>query len=113
MAISDPCRFLIAYDIADPRRLARLHRYLKGIAMPVQYSVFTANLNSANLEQLIVGINEIIDESEDDVRIYPLRRNPHIATIGNSPFPDGIHVITGNTEITIQQERLERMIVSE
>ena len=40
MAINAPRGWLITYDITDPKRLVRLHRFLVRRATPVQYSVF-------------------------------------------------------------------------
>ena len=40
MSYTERRNWLVAYDIASPRRLARVHRYLKRHAIPVQYSVF-------------------------------------------------------------------------
>ena len=32
--------YVISYDIGNPNRLLRVHRFLKGFALPIQYSVF-------------------------------------------------------------------------
>jgi CRISPR-associated protein Cas2 len=37
MALNQPLRYLIAYDIRNPKRLVRVHRYLRRQGMPVQY----------------------------------------------------------------------------
>ena len=107
MAFNEPHHYLIAYDIADPRRLCRVHRYLKAWAIPVQYSVFTAVLRQAQVEMLVAGIEEIIDAGEDDVRIYPLPRVPEATVIGQSYLPEGIHVLANYAEITFHHDRLE------
>lgn len=100
MASDEPHHYLIAYDIGNPRRLCRLHRYLKTWAIPVQYSVFTAVLRQVQLEMLVAGIKEIIDDRKDDVRIYPLPRCPEATVFGKSYLPAGIHVLANYTEIT-------------
>ena len=41
MADNQANLYLIAYDIADPKRLVKVHRTLKRQGLPVQYSVFT------------------------------------------------------------------------
>ena len=39
-------RFLVCYDVADPRRLARTYRKMNGFGEPAQYSVFICDLSS-------------------------------------------------------------------
>ncbi|HEX9592172.1 MAG TPA: CRISPR-associated endonuclease Cas2 [bacterium] len=84
--------YLIAYDIGDPRRLARLHRYLKGEALALQYSVFFGRFTAAGIERLEDEIAARIDPKEDDVRIYPLPDDFQVWALGASaPLPEGIH----------------------
>jgi CRISPR-associated protein Cas2 len=84
--------YLIAYDIGDPRRLARLHRYLKGEALALQYSVFFGRFTPAGIERLEDEIAARIDPKEDDVRIYPLPDDFQVWALGASaPLPEGIH----------------------
>ena len=33
-------QYLIGYDIADPKRLQRIHRRMTKYATPIQYSIF-------------------------------------------------------------------------
>jgi CRISPR-associated protein Cas2 len=84
--------YLIAYDIGDPRRLARLHRYLKGEALALQYSVFFGTFTAAGIERLEDEIAARIDPRQDDVRIYPLPADFQVWALGASaPLPEGVH----------------------
>ena len=112
MAFSEPHQYLIAYDIADPRRLSRVHRYLKDWAVPVQNSVFTAVLRQAQVEIMVAGIERIIDEGEDDVRIYPLPRNFEVTVIGQSYLPMGVHLFSNSAEITFPSDKLEDCVAT-
>jgi|YNPBryunderm2012_1023409.scaffolds.fasta_scaffold15456_2 CRISPR-associated protein Cas2 len=64
--------YLISYDIKDERRLNRVHRYLKGRGIHLQKSVFYCLLSQEEIKKVRQGIEELIEEREDDVRIYPL-----------------------------------------
>lgn len=66
--------YLICYDIADPKRLAKLARFLEKRAFRIQYSVFFAPKKSKEeIYQLAQQITEYIDPEEDDVRIYKIK----------------------------------------
>lgn len=82
--------YLISYDVTSPRRLVRLHRGLKRLALPIQFSVFYAELSGAGLEATISLINRTIDPRRDDVRIYPLPRNGWACAMGKPLLPAGI-----------------------
>ena len=63
MADNQPGLYLIAYDIADPKRLSRVHRALKREGLPVQYSVFTVVIKRKALLRLM-GVLIVCLDSE-------------------------------------------------
>ena len=63
---------VISYDIADDRRRTRLAKFLEGFGDRVQYSVFEAELDESQLNDLIRDGRKIIDELEDSLRVYRL-----------------------------------------
>ncbi len=99
MAINQPRQYLICYDIADPRRLGRVHRFLTTCAVALQYSVFSAILRRKELEYILANLEERIDVREDDVRVYPLPDAPQATTIGRSFLPEGITLIEQGKDI--------------
>lgn len=64
--------FLLTYDIADPKRLAKVAKAMEAVGERVQDSVFEAYLNEAELEKLLQKIKKVINETEDSLRIYSL-----------------------------------------
>ena len=61
---------LVAYDIPDDRRRARVAKVLLRFGPRVQYSVFLARRGSA--PEIVKALVGIIDATHDDVRIHPL-----------------------------------------
>lgn len=97
MAMNQPKSHIIAYDIADTRRLGRIHRYLKKIAVPVQYSVFLIPCSSARLQDIKEDLEQMIDPKKDDIRLYTLPENPDITVMGRQGAAPGIYLLgTGN-----------------
>lgn len=92
MSCSSPRAWLICYDIADPRRLGRLHRFLKTRALPVQYSVFHFEGSSAQLGRLLQDIKAHIKPKEDDVRAYPIPDAVQLHTLGRGVLPDDLQL---------------------
>ena len=80
--------YLICYDIADPRRLQRVHYYLKARALAVQYSVFFGRFSRERLDRLLSELPGIIKAAEDDVRIYPVPEQCAARQIGEGGLPD-------------------------
>lgn len=62
----------VSYDIPDDRRRNRLLNILKDHGTHVQYSVFECNLDSDQFQRLYRRIKAVINESEDNVRLYLL-----------------------------------------
>lgn len=95
MADSQNGLYLIAYDIANPKRLSRVHRLLKKQGLPVQYSVFTVVIKRPALLRLLESINRLIHPSEDDVRCYRLPEHAETKTLGRQFFPEDVMLFTG------------------
>lgn len=64
--------YIIAYDIREPKRLRRLHYFLKKKAISLQNSVFLVKADTQYLKRLEANLEKLINISEDDVRIYPV-----------------------------------------
>ncbi len=85
---------VVAYDIADPRRLARVHRALKRWGVPIQYSVFLCPLSAGKRKVLTAELESLIDPAEDDIRIYPLPQVPWSHRYGRGTKQEG-HTLAG------------------
>ena len=83
-------RWLVTYDIADPKRLGRLFKFLKKQGVPVQYSVFLVEASAAKMGALIVQMATLVDADADDVRAYRLPENLWKVTLGEGILPEGI-----------------------
>ncbi|GBD31901.1 CRISPR-associated endoribonuclease Cas2 [bacterium HR33] len=62
-------RYLVAYDVSDPRRLRLVHRKLLGFGDPLQYSVFQCDLSDVEKLRMVEAVSEIINHREDRVLI--------------------------------------------
>ena len=82
--------WLIAYDIASPKRLMLVHRAVFRAAEPFQYSVFRKTATRRKVVRLMREVEQIIDPRADDVRAYPLLASGRHAICGRSCFPDGV-----------------------
>lgn len=67
-----PAWYLLGYDIRQPRRLKRVHRFLKGEAIAAQQSLFLFHGTPASRDELLKELDQLIDPREDDVRLYPI-----------------------------------------
>lgn len=82
--------YLLAYDIANPRRLARIARIVSRQALRIQYSVYVAELSRSQLRDLVAILREAVDPRSDDLRIYPLPARLDAVWYGRATWPDGI-----------------------
>lgn len=90
MAELAPRLHLLAYDIADPDRLVRVHRTMRRWGVPLQYSVFLIRVNIPALERLKDELNDLINRKLDDIRIYPLPSRLDLTQYGRQLFPPGV-----------------------
>lgn len=64
---------LVCYDIADPRRLARIARLCSSWGVRLQRSFFLAEVSLETFEKNIkAAIERILNPEEDSVLVYPL-----------------------------------------
>lgn len=65
-------RYLVLYDIADNRRLARAASIVLDYGVRVQRSVYEVCLTPHTLQMLRRRLAAVIDPEEDGVKIFPL-----------------------------------------
>ncbi|MCS6781209.1 MAG: CRISPR-associated endonuclease Cas2 [Geminicoccaceae bacterium] len=64
--------WLVAYDVASPKRLGRVHRFMVRRGLPTQYSVFLVEADRAAIEELVGALARLVHPKQDDVRIFRL-----------------------------------------
>jgi len=92
--------YLLAYDIADPRRLGRVHRCLKRWGLPLQYSVWLVPVRRAQLDELQSELQALIRTDQDDVRIYALPAGPEVICRGCPRYDPGV-LLLGQTPVDL------------
>jgi CRISPR-associated protein Cas2 len=90
MATNQVRLFLLAYDIADPKRLVRVHRTVRNHGIPLQYSVFLVPGTAGDIDGLLAALDRIIDARADDIRVYPLPKVLDAVHYGRQWLPLGI-----------------------
>ncbi|PXF28688.1 hypothetical protein WH50_24985 [Pokkaliibacter plantistimulans] len=81
--------WILCYDIREPKRLQRVHRFMCKCAQPVQYSVFLLIADDEGVARLLRHLEAYI-EDEDDVRVYGIQAACHIETLGQAILPEGL-----------------------
>jgi len=86
---------LVAYDVQTTdrkgqRRLRKVALACQAYGQRVQNSVFECTVNDTQFEQLVNRLKGIIDETEDNLRIYHLRepKGRHVQVYGKRPTYD-------------------------
>lgn len=64
--------YVVAYDIPDNKRRAKVHRVLCGYGAWTQYSLFECWLNRRQILELRVKLARHLIAQRDSVRFYPL-----------------------------------------
>jgi len=65
-------KYLVCYDICNPKRLRRVHHTVRDWGIPIQFSIFEVELTDFQLKQLIAELSTIIEPNEDKVMFYRL-----------------------------------------
>lgn len=84
--------WLVAYDIREPRRLRRVHRYLRKLGMAAQYSAFTVEADDNEITGHLALIERLIDKRVDDVRAYHLPVRCPVWRLGRQEWPEGLYL---------------------
>lgn len=84
---------LLAYDIADPKRLVRVHRALIRVGIPLQYSVFLVPSTLEMLDTLLAELRGIISAADDDVRVYTLPTHIQVDRLGRQRLGESVMLI--------------------
>lgn len=77
-----PCWFMVCYDIADPKRLGRVHRFMKKKGIAAQKSLFFVQRGEREMKTFLKDLNRIIKKNADDIRAYPVDNPKKIWTTG-------------------------------
>lgn len=64
--------YLVCYDICSPRRLHKVHHYLKGFKVGGQKSFFECWLTPPELRDVRQTLRELMDANEDRAHIFQL-----------------------------------------
>ena len=85
---------VVVYDVNE-KRLSAVEKYLKRYLQHTQLSVFEGEISRTLLNEVLKGIEELIDPETDSVRIYVFEGRPHIKIerIGRSRYPEPDSVI--------------------
>jgi len=67
-------RYIVTYDISDPKRLRGVARTLEGYGVRLQFSVFECLLDSMRLSKAKSALEAVIDASEDQILFINLGR---------------------------------------
>ena len=65
-------RYIVTYDIADPKRLRMVFKKMKGAGDHLQFSVFRCDLTDRQRETLQLDLVDLIKPSEDQVLFIEL-----------------------------------------
>lgn len=60
-------RYIVTYDIADPKRLRSVFKTMRGAGDHIQLSVFRCDLTDRQRETLKLRLGEVIKPSEDQI----------------------------------------------
>ncbi len=63
---------VVAYDIADPRRLNRVAKVMKDFGVRVQKSIFEVEVSPAAFREMRQRTEAVMELAEDGVKYFPL-----------------------------------------
>ena len=89
--------YVLAYDITDDRRRAKIAKLMEAQGERVQGSVFEAYLTTAELDKLLAKVGKALAPKEDGLRVYQLcsECRSKVRTVGVSQVtpPPGVKIV--------------------
>ncbi|MEI8064434.1 MAG: CRISPR-associated endonuclease Cas2 [Verrucomicrobiota bacterium] len=79
--MSNRVRYLVSYDICDPKRLRRIAKVLEGFGTRLQYSVFECPLDELRLAKLKTALAPEMNYDQDQVLFVSLGLESADATL--------------------------------
>jgi CRISPR-associated protein Cas2 len=81
---------IVAYDIADPKRLTMVAKILLDYGTRVQKSIFEVTVDGSIFAQMKARIEDVIDHEEDGVKYFPVctKCAGTVEIIGQGEFTD-------------------------
>ncbi len=81
--------YIVAYDVADPKRWRKVFKLMNGYGAWVQLSVFQARMSRRRQAELVAHIDKVIDHQADHVVLLDLgvadNVEPRVVSLGK-PF---------------------------
>jgi CRISPR-associated protein Cas2 len=82
-------RYLVCYDISNPKRLQKVHRKMRGYGEALQYSVFCCDLTNSEKTILWSALHALINHREDQILFVTLgnsmsQRAENMETLGRA-----------------------------
>ncbi|MDO9559981.1 MAG: CRISPR-associated endonuclease Cas2 [Syntrophales bacterium] len=81
---------IVAYDIADPKRLSRIAKIMLDYGTRVQKSIFEVTLTTPTFREMKDRVEQVIVNEEDGVKYFPLCQKcaGTLEIIGQGQFTD-------------------------
>lgn len=81
--------WIVGYDIASPKRLRRVAKFLEKSALRIQFSLFVGCWTEVEFDRVWSGLARLINPRCDDVRAWPVPEAAVVTTIG-TVLPEGL-----------------------
>lgn len=65
-------RYVVAYDIREPKRLRKVHATMKGFGYALQYSVFVCDLDAMEKIRMREAVERVMHLREDSLAVIDL-----------------------------------------
>lgn len=65
-------RYLVCYDICDPKRLRQVAKTMESFGTRIQFSVFECPLDDLRLEKLKAALHDVIHHDNDQILFVSL-----------------------------------------